>query len=91
MRSDFIEYAGKEWSAEKNIHIIYAGKEKETTKPIVISTWQSVYELPEKTFADYDAVIGDEKMPSLQSKVIGQTNEQAQKLSHSRWYYWYIR
>ena len=60
MRSDFIEYAGKEWSAEKNIHIIYAGKEKETTKPIVISTWQSVYELPEKTFADYDAVIGDE-------------------------------
>jgi len=60
MRSDFIEYSGKDWNADKNIHIIYAGKDKETTKPIAISTWQSVYDLPEKFFAEYDAVIGDE-------------------------------
>lgn len=62
MESDFFDYAknDKNWSVTKFIHKITAGKEKDTPKPIVISTWQSVYKLPKAWFDQFDAVIFDE-------------------------------
>lgn len=56
MASDFVDYG---WSA-KQIHKIYSGHDRETHKPVVISTWQSLYKLPKKFFKDYGVVIGDE-------------------------------
>lgn len=57
MYKDFEDYG---WDAESNCHKIYSGKEKNTNKPVVITTWQSVYNLPRAFFSDFDVVIGDE-------------------------------
>lgn len=41
-------------------HRIYSGKEKETDKRVVITTWQSIYKLKKDWFKQFGAVIGDE-------------------------------
>lgn len=55
--SDFEDYG---FDSESNIHKIFGGQEKTTDHDIVITTWQSVYEMPKKFFEDFDVVIGDE-------------------------------
>ena len=57
MYKDFIEYG---WEVEKYCHRIYAGKEKESTKSVTITTWQSIYKLEAPFFKRYGCVIGDE-------------------------------
>lgn len=57
MYNDFASYG---FDSEKYCHRIYSGKDKETTKPIVISTWQSIYKLNKKWFSQFEVVIGDE-------------------------------
>jgi superfamily II DNA or RNA helicase len=57
MVNDFISYG---WSADNFVHKIYSGKDKNTDKPIIISTWQSIYKFPKRYFDDIDCVIGDE-------------------------------
>ncbi len=57
MYKDFIDYG---WNVEEYCHRIYAGKEKETDHPVIITTWQSVYKLEKKFFKRFDVVIGDE-------------------------------
>jgi superfamily II DNA or RNA helicase len=57
MVNDFVDYG---WSAEEFIHKIYGGKDKNTSKNIIISTWQSIYKFPKRYFDDIDCVIGDE-------------------------------
>ena len=57
MYKDFIEYG---WDVEKYCHRIYAGKEKESTKSVTITTWQSIYKLDASFFERYGCVIGDE-------------------------------
>ena len=54
---DFKDYG---YNSERNVHRIYQGHEKETTKRVVISTWQSVYNLPKKWFSNFGMIIGDE-------------------------------
>ena len=56
MRQHFISYG----CDENDIHIIRGGKEKTTNRPIVISTWQSIYKMPKAYFDDYSVVVGDE-------------------------------
>ena len=56
MYSDFIDYG---WS-DKYLHRIYQGHEKETDKPVIISTWQSLFKLDKKYFEKFGCVIGDE-------------------------------
>jgi superfamily II DNA or RNA helicase len=55
--SDFEDYGFK---SEKYCHKIYTGQSKETDKPIVITTWQSVYKLKKEWFDKFSVVIGDE-------------------------------
>lgn len=55
--SDFGDYNNGEMT---NVHRIYQGKEKETDKPLTISTWQSLYKMPKEYFEQFDYVIGDE-------------------------------
>jgi superfamily II DNA or RNA helicase len=57
MYKDFQDYG---WDAESYCHKIYAGREKITDAPVVITTWQSVYKLDRSFFEDFDVVIGDE-------------------------------
>ena len=56
MYSDFIDYG---WD-DKYLHRIYQGHDKITDKPVVISTWQSIYKLDKKYFEEFGCVIGDE-------------------------------
>lgn len=56
LRKDFVTYGLN----DKYIHTVTAGSEKGSTKPIVISTWQSIYKQSKKYFLQYDVVIGDE-------------------------------
>ena len=56
MYSDFIDYG---WE-DKYIHRVYAGMDKGSKKPVVISTWQSIYKLHRPYFAQYGCIIGDE-------------------------------
>ena len=56
MYSDFIDYGWK----DEYIHRVYAGLDKGSKKPVVISTWQSIYKLHRPYFAQYGCIIGDE-------------------------------
>jgi superfamily II DNA or RNA helicase len=57
MYSDFEDYG---FNSEKYMHKIYSGKSKDTDKPIVITTWQSIFKLNKSWFDKFDVVIGDE-------------------------------
>jgi superfamily II DNA or RNA helicase len=57
MYKDFIDYG---WDAESYCHKIYSGKEKVTNKNVIITTWQSIYNLPRSFFENFNVVIGDE-------------------------------
>jgi len=61
MKSDFADYSKLEgWDAEENCHTIFGGQQKMDSRQIVISTWQSIYELPKSYFDQFEVVIGDE-------------------------------
>jgi superfamily II DNA or RNA helicase len=54
---DFKDYG---YNSDRNVHKIYQGHEKNTKKRVVISTWQSIYNMPKKWFKDFGMIIGDE-------------------------------
>ena len=56
MHSDFLDYGFKESMMQK----IYQGYSKNITKPITISTWQSVYKMQKKWFDQFSCILGDE-------------------------------
>lgn len=61
MYSDFIDYAKLDtFDVNRNTHKIYGGQDKDTPKRVIISTWQSLHNLPEEYFKDYACVFGDE-------------------------------
>lgn len=61
MSADFREYSKKDsWKADRNIHTVMSGKEKTSSKRIIISTWQSIYNQPYDYFDDFIGVFGDE-------------------------------
>ena len=55
--SDFADYG---YDSDNRIHTIFSGRDKQSDMPVVISTWQSLYQLPTSYFHQYDAIIGDE-------------------------------
>lgn len=58
MYTDFAEYSdglSNTWT-----HKIYEGQDKETHKRLVITTWQSIYRLPDEWFKRFKLVLGDE-------------------------------
>lgn len=55
MAKDFRDYG-----CEEEIHGIHGGIEKTSDARLFISTWQSIYELPEDYFNQFDVVICDE-------------------------------
>ena len=56
--SDFRDYG---WDVENNVQRIYEGHSRYLSKRLVISTWQSIYDMEEAGFfTEFDFVIGDE-------------------------------
>lgn len=79
MYTDFQDYSSNNgWDVEKYIHRIYQGKEKDSKKPITVSTWQSLFKQPPEYFKQFDFIIGDEahgyKAESLKIIMEGLTN-----------------
>jgi len=68
MYKDFEDYS---WNAEDYCHKIYSGKEKTTDKNVIITTWQSIYNLNRKFFEDFDVVIGDEAHQFKSKSLVG--------------------
>ena len=61
MYSDFETYSSKNgWDVNKHCQKIYGGESKIPETDLIISTWQSIYEMPKKYFAQFDFIIGDE-------------------------------
>ena len=61
MKSDFADYSKTDnWDASENVHQIYAGKDRVSSKPIYISTWQSLYKMTTTYYAEFDFILGDE-------------------------------
>jgi len=56
MYSDFIDYGWQEEYMQK----IYSGHDKNVTKRVVISTWQSIYKFPKSYFEQFGCIVGDE-------------------------------
>ncbi len=65
---DFDSYG---WSADDYCHKIYAGKDKQTNKPVTVTTWQSIYKMPKNWFEQFDTVIGDEAHQFKAKSLIG--------------------
>ena len=47
MYNDFREYG---WDVANNCHTVFAGRDKGSDLPVVISTWQSIYKMQQKYF-----------------------------------------
>ena len=81
MQGDFKDYSSANgWDVEQETQKIYQGKDKFVTKPLTISTWQSIHDFPKKFFEQFDFVIGDEahgfKAKSLSNIMSKLTNAQ---------------
>ena len=57
MYGDFADYG---WFPDEHCHKLYAGSDKNTSKEVVISTWQSIYKLDKNYFNQFGAVFVDE-------------------------------
>ena len=57
MYSDFKDYG---WNSDNHCQKIYQGHDKNVSKDVVISTWQSIYKMKKEYFKDFGCVIGDE-------------------------------
>lgn len=59
--SDFEDYSSHNgFNVEENVHRVYQGKDKHSGKKLIISTWQSLYQMPSEYFKQFQYVIGDE-------------------------------
>ncbi len=85
MKSDFADYSSHNgWNTDDNVHLITAGVSKGVDKPIVISTFQSIYKMPAEWFngtgedgmLGYGAIICDEGH-KIQSATIAGIYEKA--------------
>ena len=57
MYKDFSDYG---FDVEEHAHMVYSGKDKNTKKQVIISTWQSIYKLDQDWFEQFGCVFGDE-------------------------------
>jgi superfamily II DNA or RNA helicase len=61
LTSDFKDYASEtDFDVDEHVHKIYQGKDKHSGKKLIISTWQSLYQMPPEYFKQFQYVIGDE-------------------------------
>ena len=58
--NDFIDYTNDDFNTENNCHRIYAGKDKNSNKRVIITTWQSIFRLDSDWFTRFGVFICDE-------------------------------
>ena len=50
----FTDFASYGWASDEYCHRLYAGRDKETDKEVVISTWQSIYNENKQYFSKFN-------------------------------------
>jgi superfamily II DNA or RNA helicase len=65
---DFLDYG---WDCDDLVHKVYSGRAKTTDKPVMISTYQSIYNLEKSYFEYFDVVIIDECHQSTAKSIQG--------------------
>lgn len=59
--NDFADYStANDFDVAENVHRVYQGRDKVSDLPVIVSTWQSIYQQPKEYFEQFDFVIGDE-------------------------------
>lgn len=81
MANDFIEYG----CDPDLVHKIYQGQSHKTDKPIIISTWQSIYQNPTRWFLQFGAVIGDECHGFKDVEIAKSLNRMMNKCKNAEW------
>lgn len=57
MTEDFVDYSKGTFT---DVHQIMAGRSKDSTELVVVSTWQSIYKQPPEWFDQFECIMGDE-------------------------------
>lgn len=57
LTTDFADYG---YDIDSNVHQLFDGATKKTDKPVIVSNWQSIQNMPRKWFEQFDCIIGDE-------------------------------
>lgn len=70
MFSDFEEYAVN-WNVGDHVHKIYDGAEKTTSKRVILSTWQSIVNLPPAWYSGITAYFCDEAHQADKDSITG--------------------
>lgn len=63
LKGDFVAYSRENgWDASNKVHEIYSGKDKDVDTPVVVTTWQSMMDMPTSWFEwqNFGMVIVDE-------------------------------
>lgn len=61
MAGDFKSYSLENgWDVDKNVHKVYSGQDKNVSQQVIVSTWQSLMDMPAGYFKQFGAVICDE-------------------------------
>ncbi|MGH7743867.1 MAG: DEAD/DEAH box helicase family protein [Candidatus Dormibacteria bacterium] len=81
--NDFKDYSSHNgWDTDENVHFVVGGIDPNTDKPIICSTWQSIYNMEDpKWFQQWDYVIGDEAH-KFQAKSLTKIMEQCTKAKY---------
>ena len=61
MYSDFKDYSSKNgWSVDDNVQRLYSGFDKDFSSNLLITTWQSLINMPEEFYSQFNFIFGDE-------------------------------
>lgn len=72
LKSDFADYFDHTgWSADDNVHCISAGVDKNVSKPITISTFQSIYKMNPSWLNQFGCMIADEAHKVIAKTITG--------------------
>lgn len=71
MEGDFIDYTKDDWDCSQNIGKIYGGQDKNKKNQVIITTWQSIHDLPRSWFDQFECVICDEVHEAKSTSIRG--------------------
>ncbi len=72
LKNDFADYfAHTGWSADNSVHCISAGVDKQVSKPITISTFQSIYKMNSSWLNQFGGMIADEAHKVIAKTITG--------------------
>ena len=75
------DFAGYGFDSDSHVHQIMSGREKQSSKRVFISTYQSIYKFPQEYFEQFGCIISDECHLSTGKSI----SNLVQKCSNTKW------